>query len=77
MKFTLNKFEFDLLNCCWLADDVIGWVWVVKISNSFDGGLLVVGKRFVGVSNDANGSNVIDDEDWVEVGQSDGWILDN
>jgi hypothetical protein len=28
-----------------------------------DGGLLVVGKRFVGISNDANGSNVIDDGD--------------
>ncbi len=74
MKFTLNEFVFDL---CGLAENVVGWVWVIKKLNSLDGGLLVVGKRFVGVSNDANGSNVIDDGDWVEVGQIDGWILDN
>jgi hypothetical protein len=74
MKFTLNEFVFDL---CGLAENVVGWVCVIKKLNSLDGGLLVVGKRFVGISNDANGSNVIDDGDWVEVGQIDGWILDN
>ncbi len=79
MRFTLNEFEFDLLNCCccwnmggccccWLGENVVG---VIKTSNSFDDGL------FVDVSNDANGSNVNDDDDWVEVGQSEGWTLDN
>jgi hypothetical protein len=79
---------FDLLHCCccccWniggcccLAGIVVGWVCVIKKSNSFDGDLFVDGKRLVEVSNDENGSKVIEDDDGVEVGQREGCTLDN
>ncbi len=51
---------------CWLTEGVFGWVWFIKLLNAFDG------KRLVDGSNEANGSN----DDWVEIGQRDGWTLD-
>jgi hypothetical protein len=67
---------------CTLEENMFVWVWGIKRSNSCDGDLVIVEfvgcKKFVGVSNDANGSNVIGDEASVDVGQTEGcWILYN
>ncbi len=71
MRLTLDGFALDLLNWNdWLAEGIAGWVWFMKISNSFDEDLVVDGKRLI----DANGSNTTDG---VVVGQSEGWTLDD
>jgi hypothetical protein len=62
---TVNELGFG-----WLAEGTIGWVWYVKLLNSFDGKILVDD------SNEANGSKTSGDGDWVDVGQSEGWTLD-